>query len=212
MSEWKEIHRKIIIDFLVGLNKVSNRYVLKGGTALLIGYNLDRFSEDIDLDSTDKSTIKKYIIEFCKKNKYTYRIAKDTDTVKRYFIKYNEEYNPLKVEISYRQKVIDKEEYSLIKGINIYDIETISIMKSNAYKGRDKLRDLYDLCFICKHYWDDLNKFVKRGIKDSVGFKGIEQFDYLIQYSEDSLIDKEKLSNDFLVMMDKLNLVYKVED
>lgn len=44
-------------------------------------YNLDRFSEDIDLDSTNKN-IKKYIDNFCKKNNFQYNIAKDTDTVK----------------------------------------------------------------------------------------------------------------------------------
>lgn len=32
------------------LLKLSDNFVLKGGTGLLFGYNLNRFSEDIDLD------------------------------------------------------------------------------------------------------------------------------------------------------------------
>ena len=50
---WKQLHLAIIKDFILFLNSKSNEYVLKGGAALMFLYNLDRFSEDIDLDSTD---------------------------------------------------------------------------------------------------------------------------------------------------------------
>lgn len=36
-------------------------YVLKGGTALMLGYALDRFSEDLDFDSTLKINMEAFL-------------------------------------------------------------------------------------------------------------------------------------------------------
>ena len=48
LKKWQierlEVFKKI-------LNKIGDNFVLKGGTALLLYYGLDRFSEDIDLDA-----------------------------------------------------------------------------------------------------------------------------------------------------------------
>ena len=49
MKNWKEDRLKIIKEILPAL---GDNFYLKGGTALLFYYGLDRFSEDIDLDST----------------------------------------------------------------------------------------------------------------------------------------------------------------
>ena len=49
---------EVMQDFLRFLNLKTNNYVLKGGTALLFGYKLDRFSEDLDFDSVDPRTFK----------------------------------------------------------------------------------------------------------------------------------------------------------
>ena len=81
-------------------------------------------------------------------------------------------------------------------------------MKANAYIGRDKIRDLYDLSFICNRYWDTLPAALKTVIRNAVEYKGIEQFDYIIREQQDDLIDKDKLADDFLSMYDKLGLLY----
>ncbi|MFA1821927.1 nucleotidyl transferase AbiEii/AbiGii toxin family protein [Virgibacillus oceani] len=36
------------------INKDSDQFVLKGGTGLLVGYGLDRFSKDVVLDARSK--------------------------------------------------------------------------------------------------------------------------------------------------------------
>ena len=56
-------HVEIMQDFLHFLNLKTNHYVLKDGTALLFGYNLDRFSEDLDFDSVDPRTFKDVLDE-----------------------------------------------------------------------------------------------------------------------------------------------------
>jgi predicted nucleotidyltransferase component of viral defense system len=207
MSNWKNDHGRVIGEFLLYLNKHSDAYILKGGTALMACYNLDRFSEDIDLDGS-KRDIQEHVEKFCEIHHYTFRIAKDTDTVKRYMIQYGNAEHPLKLEISYRTKEFQAEYITNINGIKVYTIDQLCRMKSNAYIARDKIRDLYDVVFIYMHHQNSLSPQTVEQLKDAIAYKGIEQFDYIIRNQRDSLIDPEKLANNFLDMYDKLGLLY----
>ena len=212
-TAWRKKHKEIIDDFLFFLNKRTNNYILKGGTSLMKCYGLDRFSEDIDLDSTDHKTINDIISNYCKNNNYEYRIAKDTMTVKRFFIDYRNEIKtkPLKIEISYRRRSIPSDEVAIINDINVYKLNEIAIMKINTYNNRDKIRDLYDIAFICNTYFDNLTPQVKQMFRNSLEYKGLEQVDYLIQTQSDELIDNEKLIVDVLNMFDKLELLVSLD-
>lgn len=211
-QDWRKQHGEIISDFLHVLNEKTNTYILKGGTALMMCYNLDRFSEDIDLDSTGGKNIKKIIESYCINNGYTYRIAKDTDTVQRFMLSYGNEQKPLKIEISYRNKNIKPSSYTTINNIKVYTIENLCLMKSTAYNARDKIRDLYDITYICNNYWDELSDNVKDVVTMNIEYKGLEQFDYLISTQKDELIDNDKLSNDFLELYDRLGLMIDSEE
>ena len=85
-------------------------------------------------------------------------------------------------------------------------------MKCAAYAGRDKIRDLYDLTFICNHFFERLSPQTKALIRSAVEYKGIEQFDYLLQNQPDKLINAAKLAEDFLEMYDRLGLLYDKEE
>lgn len=215
-EDWRKKHGETISDFLHYLNKRSNDYVLKGGTALMMCYGLDRFSEDIDLDCAHSKAIADIAKDFCEDKGFNLRIAKDTDTVKRYMIDYggekDGEIKKLKVEVSYRRKSISEKECTNINGISVYTLDTIGTMKANAYSSRDKLRDLYDITFIGNNYWDKLSEATKNIIKSCIEYKGIEQFDYLVSQQEDELIDPDKLANDFLALYDKLDLLITDEE
>lgn len=211
-ANWRELHGKVITAFLRGLNKLTKSYILKGGTALMTCYKLDRFSEDIDLDGTRHNQIGKFVEGFCKANGFSYRIAKNTDTVQRFMLNYGNEAKPLKIEVSYRNKNISADKYNDINGIMVYKIDAICLMKANAYSSRDKIRDLYDITFICNNYWEQLSETVKDVVKTSFEFKGIEQFDYLINTQKDELIDNSKLADDFLHLYDKLGLLIDKEE
>ena len=95
MSSWRDYHGNAIYSFLHYLNARTNDFVLKGGTALMTCYNLDRFSEDIDLDSKNKK-IEFFVDGFCQTNGFSYGVAIDTDTVKRFMIYYGNKDKPLK--------------------------------------------------------------------------------------------------------------------
>lgn len=207
MKKWQAEHKKTIVAFLKYLNEISENYILKGGTALLSCYGLDRFSEDIDLDGKD-TEIETIVSKFCEERGFTYRIGKDTATVKRYFLNYGNDRKPLKIEVSFRRKQINTEEIRRINGILVYDIDSLCLMKTNAYSSRDKIRDLYDITFICNNYFDNLSPQTLLQMQAALSYKGIEQFDYILREQKDELIDENKLASDFLLMFDKLGLLY----
>lgn len=207
---WKAMHYEIIKDFMSYLSaSAGNKYILKGGTSLMLCYGLTRFSEDIDLDGFDNNFIK-YVDNFVKgfSNKYpniSYRIAKNTDTVKRVFIHYDNT-KPLKVEVSYRRKQLNNNEVTIINNIVVYNIETILSMKLNAFNHRDKIRDLYDIVFIYTNYKNYINNNLLCMLRDAVEYKGLEQFDYLVKTQKDELIDNDALASAFLAMYYNLGL------
>ena len=211
MNDWKIAHEQVIKNFLHYLNDRTDNFVLKGGTALLVCYGLDRFSEDIDLDAKDQN-IAEYVVGFCEENQYDFRVAKDTDTVKRYMIHYGNEGKPLKVETSFRRKHIPAEETTKINDVQVYRINPLCAMKVNAYMGRDKLRDLYDITFICNNYFDELQPEIKALLQNALMYKGKEHFDYIVSQQQDDLIDENRLAESFLKMFDKFDLLYTKEE
>lgn len=210
-NDWRQAHEKIMVAYLQLLNKETDQFILKGGTALARCYGLDRFSEDIDLDG-QKQDIKEITRRFCDQFGLTLRVAKDTALVKRCLIDYGNPNKPLKVEVSYRNTQISGEDWQVVNGIKVYTIDSLARMKSAAYNGRDKIRDLYDLSFICNNYFSELSHGTKNSIRDVLSFKGFEQFDYLVATQDDPLIDKDKLADSFLKMHEKLGMLIDEKD
>jgi predicted nucleotidyltransferase component of viral defense system len=148
----QKAHSEIIDKFLIHLNKQSNYFVLKGGTALCKFYGNSRFSEDIDLDSP-KGNISNIVKSFCRTNGYKNPIEKkDTSNGQRFMIDYGVEGQKLKIETSHRFKTIDASKIRKINGILVYDIASLAISKLHAFMDRDKIRDLYDLTFIVNNH------------------------------------------------------------
>ena len=204
-QKWQKAHGQTIKDFLKFLNEKTDKFILKGDTALAQCYKLTRFSEDIDLDSV-KENIIPYVEKFCQERKYQFRIAKDTETVKRCFVNYGNDKKPLKIEISYRRKNIPESDFTTINNIKVYTIDNLAHMKAMAYNARDKLRDMYDLAFICEKYWEEISKPTKKTIREALEYKGLEQFEYIVQTQQDELINEEELLTKFLQMYEKVEL------
>lgn len=194
----------------------DNPYVLKGGTALSMYYELNRFSEDIDLDAPGESSprgrFKEEIRRICEENGYSYRIAKDTATTQRAYINYGDPSKPLKVEVSYRRKEIPRDLVCVRDGIKVYTLDEMARLKAAAYNGRDKIRDLYDVSFICTHYYEKLSVSARDALRTALEYKDLEQFDYIIQTQRDELIDPDALETMFLESFDKLGLLNPLED
>lgn len=205
-------HLTAIRDVLTFINsKKDNPYILKDGTALSLCYSLNRFSEDIDLDAAGSTVshgrFKSEIQHFCEANSYSYRIAKDTMTTQRAYIDYGNPGRPLKVEISYRRKEIPEHLVCNRDGIQVYTLDEMARLKAAAYNGRDKIRDLYDVAYICTHYLDDLGESARDALRATLEYKDLEQFDYIVRTQKDELIDPDVLETMFLESFDKLGLL-----
>jgi predicted nucleotidyltransferase component of viral defense system len=206
VNDWRQPHRAIMEEFLAYLNDRTENFVLKGGTALLLCYQLDRFSEDIDLDGEEKSLLQ-FVQGFCTASGFSYRTAKDSPIVQRCLLNYGDAEKPLRIEASYRRREIPAEETMKINGIRVYGVDALCVMKSIAYAGRDKIRDLYDLVFICNRYFEQLSPQTVSLLRNSLEYKGIEQFDYIMREQKDELIDGEALAANFLEMYDRIGLL-----
>lgn len=152
----KELHVLFMRGILLLINLKNYPTYLKGGTALLLCYELDRFSEDIDLDSEKRFNLENTIKEASQKLGImidSISIPKDTETTKRYKIHYNEGMF-LKIETSFRNKINDND-VSVVNGIKVYNPEIILSMKFSAMYGeraRTKARDFHDIIFLAKNY------------------------------------------------------------
>ena len=205
-------HESTIKTFLdLIFSQYGNHFILKGGTALRYCYGLNRFSEDIDLDSIDTEiAIEKTLQDYCAENKYSFRFRKNSNTVKRCIIHYNNLDSGddlLKIEISFRRGFITKEAYTYINGVYVYTLDELCALKLAAYSDRAKIRDLYDLCFLGNCCFDSLSNATKRNMQNVMAERGLDFADSLLVQSEDNLIDKDALAVSVLDLYGKLNLI-----
>ena len=85
----------------------------------------------------------------------------------------------------------------MLSNILVYKLEFITERKIFASFNRVRIRDLYDLCFIIKNYYDQLSELVKFSLSKAFFYKRIEYAEYLIKTQKDPLINSKRLSNDF---------------
>jgi predicted nucleotidyltransferase component of viral defense system len=142
---------------------VNTPAVLKGGTALMLGYGLNRFSEDLDFDNTKALNLDKKIRDAAAKSGIqieSIKLKKDTETTKRYIVSYESELGAgrLKIETSLRAKDIAENQTTTINGIKTYKVENIVAQKLDALEGRSKVRDLYDINFLADKFPDAFTK------------------------------------------------------
>lgn len=207
---WYNQHKTVERDFLASLPTTAP-LILKGGTALMFCYGLDRFSEDLDFDATAHTNTEGYVRSFCSKNGYSYFRKKYTDTVQRLTIHYGGE-KPLKVETSFRNQSLSFNDSIIKNGIRTYPIDTLAQMKMTAFMSRDRIRDLYDVSFITNNYWEELSQPIQRLYRTGFSEKGIEQFDLMCATQDDDLIDKDVLAESFLKALDTAKIFHTAEE
>ncbi|OOH72830.1 nucleotidyl transferase AbiEii/AbiGii toxin family protein [Leptospirillum ferriphilum] len=149
MTSRQQIHIEIMKSIARSL--ADTPLILKGGTALLFAYGLDRFSEDLDFDSNKhlrlENRIEKATGPLLKIDSVD--VLKNTETVQRYRVKYSTKEIPgsLKIEVSCRDSY-DSSKAHFHDGIRIYDLPVLIDHKLEAFRDRTVARDLYDLHFL----------------------------------------------------------------
>jgi len=182
-------------------------YVLKGGTALMFGYGLDRFSEDLDFDSVKKLNLETKIKENLPNGFEIIEIKKpkDTDTVQRYKVNYTTPNGKrrLKIETSYRKQEVNKVDYDLIDNMQIYNIEFLLDNKLKAaHDGaapRTTARDLYDINFIINNFEAILTPDFIGRLKEFVADEDALLSRFEDAYNEDLLVNSKIELDDLII-------------
>lgn len=180
-------------SILKGINDTP--LLLKGGTALLLAYGLDRFSEDLDFDAPLKLNLESRIRRSVPSGTAIEGIdlLKDTPTVTRYRVRYHSEHGKrsLKIEISYRDPP-KKIETRHMNGIVVASLQRIVDQKLRAaYDGddpRSKVRDLYDLDFIARRWPVVFNNQLASRLRAFAEDPDVLASRYKADYDEDDLI------------------------
>ncbi len=213
-----EVHYKLMQETVKSLQK-TKPLVLKGGTALLLAYGLDRFSEDLDFDVSDvlkkDSTINlKSQLESIKSKTGDFNVTKvhlrkDTKTTTRYMIDYkakdSEIDSKLKIEVSYRTP-IKSENINIINQIAVVPIENIAKFKLKSVldsdnNSRTKARDLYDLSFISENHPQALSNQNVWDLKN-LNIDKIESR-YKDSFEMDRLLNTNKDLTDVLIILEE---------
>lgn len=177
LTKQQQTHRQIMQAICEIIHDEGKPLVLKGGTALLLGYDLQRFSEDLDFDLTTSlqghlniericnSAIKKLAGKGIKVSLSSFNEPKKTGTTHRcrpmFATGEGEPPIPIKIEISSRTTP-DPASICVINGIQMYSISQIAHLKLLAAREdpampfRTTARDLHDLAFIASRYSADL--------------------------------------------------------
>ena len=191
----------LVTRFLVWLNQNTHDFVLKGDSSLVLCYGLVRLLEDIDLDAINLNrNIISYVIKFCTINKLNFSVAKDTNTTKRCMIHYASEDGKdatLKIEVSYRQQP-NSDNITSIKGIMVYKIDCLMLLKLSAFSSRDKVRDLYDILYIYKMYGNLLSPQSVYVLRNELSRKDMVYIEEMIKVQLDPLIDPGSLIDLYL--------------
>lgn len=208
MIVWQKEHERVVNEFLEYLNLNSKDFVLKDDTALIKGYGLECFSEDICLDAQQGSRIREIVAAFCVTNGYEYKEVKNTVATEKYTIHYHHDYKPLEISVSYRATAIDQSICTNIGNILIYEFNPLLMMKITTYMGRNKTRDLYDIAFMCNKHFKSLLPETTMLLQNMWEYKGLVHFDYIIHTQKDELVDLEKLKNEVINMCNNVELPF----
>ena len=207
----ERLHCQVMQACLNAIQK-DKPLILKGGTALMLGYGLERFSEDLDFDIADtytgKGTIK---LDSVLKNALPYGVElqelvlrKDTPSVTRYILRYQQNCisDKLKIEVSYRTPVkssdiVHKNGNQFLSVAKIADFKINTVLNSDT-DARTKARDLFDTVFIVKNYANTVNPEYLNQLKQLDINELVSRYEQ--SFIEDKIMQRHKISADEVIL------------
>lgn len=181
--------------------------VLKGGTALLLCYGLDRFSEDLDFDAPKRFNISNRVEKVLSRmaSDFEIKTVKDTETVHRLKIHYRTETidRLLKIETSFRQPP-NANDIVEIDGIKTYRIGALISQKMGALVGRTKARDLYDVAFLTRNYRTEFSAEASAKLAELMADMSAMESRFSLAFEDDTILRPKLLPELLLQLVDNL--------
>lgn len=209
LTEHQKVHAALMRAICEVIHDEGKPVVLKGGTALLLGYDLDRFSEDLDFDLTKvlqghinvesicRSAVKKLAGQGIRVQLAAFKELKKTDTTHRcramFTVGDSAPAIPLKIELSSRGAP-DESTINDIGGIYVYSVNEVARLKLLAAQEnsdrpyRTAARDLHDLAFIADQWEHELTDEVLADLEDFLADPAYLMERYSDAYDDDPLL------------------------
>lgn len=231
LTEYQGIHRELMQAICESIAEDDKPLVLKDGTALLLCYHLQRFSEDLDFDLTTelrghinmesicRAGMAKLAKQGIKISLAQFKEPKKTDTTHRcraiFSLGEGSPPLPLKIEISSRS-IPDPSTLRQINGINVYSVAELARLKLLAAREvegrpyRTAARDLHDLAFIANQWEAELPDSVIADLEDFFSEPEYLMERYSDAYGEDNLLQGQLFTD--LGIIEQWNESHKVDD
>ncbi len=204
LSERQKAHVQLMANVARSLNDTP--MVLKGGTALLLAYGLDRHSTDLDFDSVKAIRLEHRLTQVpLPANVQILGVdcLKDTQTTLRYRLNYQTEYGieRLKIETSLRTH---PDECEMINGIRVYGVPTLLEQKLSAIEHRTTARDLYDINFLVHKYPEAITDLSEKKLQSM--FYNMDDLEkrFAPAFREDTILAQTDLSTLLLQLNETL--------
>lgn len=205
LSPERELHVEIMRSIAKDMHDLP--MVLKGGTALLLCYGLDRFSEDLDFDSLKKFNITGRVDRVLSRfaSEFATKTVKDTETVQRLKVHYRNEASDrlLKIETSFRQAP-DPDKVVVTDGIRTYRVGALIDQKIAALTGRTKARDLYDVAFLARTYRAEFSDDAVRKLGHLMADVNAVESRFCEAFEDDDILHAEQLPDLLIQITDAL--------
>lgn len=210
MNTRQVAHRQLMQSICEVIAEEDKPLLLKGGTALLLCYGLDRFSEDLDFDLEIPLRTHLNVKGICEEavrrvNRFGlgaklqgFAEPKKTETTHRcrptFSVNGQSAALAIKIEISSR-RTPSSSEIKNINGIKVYAPDIIASQKlqaavenaENTY--RTAARDLHDLVFLCSEYEGQLSQKVIEEIEHFLADPEALMVRYADAYEADPLLE-----------------------
>ncbi|MCK5416693.1 nucleotidyl transferase AbiEii/AbiGii toxin family protein [Candidatus Parcubacteria bacterium] len=195
----KDVHKKIMLRILSDISGdafLANNLGFKGGTACYFVYGLDRFSVDLDFDSLNAEKdelIKERLLSLLSQ----YGDIKTKTSIK---LKYSDQYQALKIDLSTRHKnnklntyevkdIVSGMPLKILKKEDIFAHKLVALISRGSSNDVSQIvianRDLYDINFFFKKMW----KFNEDIILLNTGKNISEYLQYAVEFIEKNVND-----------------------
>lgn len=209
LAERQRVHRAIMQAICEIIAEEDKPLVLKGGTSLLLGYDLDRFSEDLDFDLTKeinghvnmesvcKAAVKRLSKQGIVVKLEQCKVLKNTETTHRCrpVFSMGEGATMLSIRIEVSSRALpDPTTIDRINGIKVYTVDEIARLKllaAQETKGRNyrtAARDLHDLAFIADQWDHEVREELLEEMQEFFSNPEYLLERYSSAYDEDSLL------------------------
>lgn len=189
-DEYQKKHIMLMREIARAVTRADTekKFVLKGGTGLLLAYRLPRFSTDLDFDGKNPAfDISSVIREGAERTGIpieSLKKTKNTEIMQKYMMHYLNKGQDvhLKIDLSYRDtSQFDENDVRLVDGIRVYSAEKICDLKAEAFVARIKARDTYDIAYLFDKYPQEITAKTHEAVSARVGNMTM---DYLVAMLE----------------------------